>query len=273
MIPLTDRELQDFQTVLDWKTGMRLPDGRALGVPGKRGKISAGIDFRVQAVAERLRSAGKTVLEVGCCEGIHTVQLAQVCKRVVAAEVRPKNIVGTLVRLFVHGATNVQVLMRDVRELDGRWGRFDIVFHVGVLYHLPDPVEHLFRVRGLGGDLLLDTHYGNDDTPFGRTTVHHAGRAYAAFQVGEAGWEDQFAGVEPTSLWLHRQALLDVLRDAGYVGVEVVRDRVERNGPRITILARQPSGLGRLLRRARGACRRVLRPLRGARGMLARNGN
>src|SRR5438552_3643922 len=109
MITLTDQQLLDFQLAFAWKTGLELPDGRQLGAPGKRGNFARGIDSRVQAVAERFDSADKTVLEIGCCEGAHTVQLAEVCKEVVGLDVRPHNIVGALIRLFVYDVRNVRL--------------------------------------------------------------------------------------------------------------------------------------------------------------------
>jgi len=51
MIALTEEQPADFQECLQWQTGMRLPDGRVLGVPGKRGKINPGTDLRVETVA------------------------------------------------------------------------------------------------------------------------------------------------------------------------------------------------------------------------------
>ncbi len=242
MISLTDQQLHDFQGAVQWKTGMLLPDGRVLGVPGKRGGITQRIDFRVAEVARRMDPATKTILEVGCCEGIHTVQLAQICRRVVALEVRPKNIVATLTRLFVHGVENAKVVLADVRDLDSSFGSFDVVFHVGVLYHLMQPVEHVHRLSRLADTLLLDTHYCRDDTKFRRSDEQFDGKDYRAFlYTGEGGWADMFSGVENTSRWLHQQALLDAVRDAGYDALEIISDRIERNGPRMTLLARRTS--------------------------------
>lgn len=240
MIALTDEQLGDFQQCLDWQTGMRLSDGRVLGVPGKRGNINPGTDLRVQTVAERLRPANKRILEVGCCEGIHTVQLSALCGQVVALEVRPRNICCALARLFVHGVRNVELMLKDVRELDDAFGRFDIVFHVGVLYHLSNPVEHIFRIRDLADDMILDTHFCDDTTSFERSDITYQGKLYRSHVYrGEKGWRDAFSGLEPSSRWLHRDSLLELLDDAGFDSVEVIRQRIERNGPRICLLARR----------------------------------
>jgi len=245
MIPLTDRDLQDFQEALDWKTGMELPDGRILGVAGKRGKVSKANDSRVALVANLIDPRQGTVLEVGCCEGIHTVQLAAVAKHVTALDVRAKNVLCTLARLFVHDIHNVTVRLHDARQLSSASEHFDVLFHVGVLYHLMDPVEHLFAVRDLADNLVLDTHVTHDDTNFPRDDIHYQGQTYRAHVYREGGWADVFSGVEPASRWLHQDALVQVLRDAGYASVDVVGERLERNGPRVCIVARRKAQAGR----------------------------
>lgn len=245
MITLSDRDLQDFQEVVDWKTGMQMPDGRVLGVEGKRGKVSKGNDSRVALVKNMIDPAHGTVLEVGCCEGIHTLQLAAVAKHVTALDVRPKNIVCTLTRLFVHDIKNVSVKLADARFLDAKEGHYDVLFHVGVLYHLMDPVEHLFAIRDLADSLVLDTHVTHADTSFPRDDIRHGNKTYRAHLYREGGWADVFSGVEPASRWLDQDALVEVLRDAGYASVEVVQERAERNGPRVCIVAHRQAQTAR----------------------------
>jgi len=241
MTPLTDRQLQDFQTALAWKTGYELPDGRFLGAPGKRGSMVRGSDLRVRAVREQFRPAGKRILEVGCCEGGLTVQLAPLCAEIVALDVRPANIAAALVRAFVHGVHNVRFGLADVSELGAEFGTFDIVFHVGVLYHLADPAGHLGRIAALAPDLILDTHFADESLDWPKATVAHAHGHYEGRLYREGDWSDAFSGVQPTSTWLMKDDLLRVLRDVGYESVEVLEVRKERNGPRITLIARRPA--------------------------------
>jgi hypothetical protein len=159
--------------------------------------------------------------------------------------VRPKNIVCTLTRLFVHEIQNVTVKLADVRFLDAKQGHFDVLFHVGVLYHLMDPVEHLFAIRDLAESLVLDTHVTLADTTFARDDIHYGGKTYRAHLYREGGWADVFSGVEPASRWLDQGALVEVLHDAGYASVEVVGERLERNGPRVCIVAHRKAHAGR----------------------------
>jgi tRNA (mo5U34)-methyltransferase len=241
MIHLTDEQLHDFQEAVPWTTALRLRDGRVLGAPGKRGAISEGQDFRVAALAERFAMANARILELGCHEGSHTVQLAEIAREVIGVEVRPRNVVCALVRLFVHDARNARVVLGDVRALGGDLGRFDILFHVGVLYHLSNPAEHLADVADMADVILLDTHYETFETSRERADLAHDGRFYAAFVFHESGWTDPFSGVEPTSRWLERDALLSLVRDVGFGRIELLSDRIERNGHRITLIGHKAS--------------------------------
>ena len=48
-----------------------------------------------------------------------------------------------------------------------------------------------------------------------------------------------FSGVDDTSEWLQKDDLLALVRDIGFSRIDVFRDVVERNGPRIGLLARR----------------------------------
>ena len=233
----TEEQLAEFQAAHAWQTARPLPDGRLLG-GGKGGPQNAS-DARVDFVRNRL-GEGLRVLEIGACEGQHTVLLARFCKEVVALEVRPRNVVGALIRQLLCGVRNVHNLVMDARELDPGLGEFDLIFHVGVLYHLSHPVEHLHALGRHGKALLLDTHYataGQQNLAPASLTWH--GRTYRTGLFHEGGWQDAFSGVEATSHWLFRDDLLQLVRDAGFPEIEIIRDVVERNGPRIGLLARR----------------------------------
>jgi tRNA (mo5U34)-methyltransferase len=239
MIALSDQQLQDFQAAVNWEIGERLPDGRILGSPEKHNCLVERVPATATFVAERFRPAEKTILELGCAEGIHTVQLAKMCKHVTALEVRPKNVICALIRLCLHEVSNAKVLVKDVRELDESFGRFDILYHAGVLYHLDNPVEHLYKIANLADELLLDTHYCTDDTSLPRSDIHYNGKTYKAFLYQEFGWADVWSGVEPTSRWLHKDALLGLLNEVGYDDVDIAAEHLLNGCNRMTVLARR----------------------------------
>jgi tRNA (mo5U34)-methyltransferase len=239
MRELTDQQLKDFAEVVSWEIAERLPDGRILGRVGQLGATLAELDFRLAEADRRLGLTGKTVLELGSHEGYFTVQLAQRCKQVTAVEVRPKNVVCALIRAFVHDLDNIKILLKDVRDIDASFGRVDLIAHLGVLYHLSDPVEHLFKIKDVSDNLLLCTHYGTSALGFPREDITHAGRAYRAYRYREYGWQDGWSGMEASSRWLEREELLRVLREAGYGEVTVIREWKASGYPRLSLLARR----------------------------------
>lgn len=234
----TDAQLAEFQAAHPWKTSRPLADGRVFG-EGKGAFGSVPTDPRVELVRKHIGD-GKRVLEIGACEGQHSVLLAQFCKEVCAVEVRPRNVVGALIRQFLWGVRNVNNVVVDARGLDSALGHFDLIFHVGVLYHLLNPVEHLHSLKGFGDALLLDTHYATDEcVKMPQSTITWQDRTWQTRKFREGGWNDVFSGVDDWSEWLQKDDLLQLVRDLGFPRIEVFRDVVERNGPRIGLIARR----------------------------------
>jgi Nodulation protein S (NodS) len=237
MISISERDLLDFQEAFPWFTGTRLPDGRILGNPTR---VREPDDPVFQALPQQLDLSGeKTLIEFGCAEGTLTVYLAALVKRMVAVEVRPRNISALLTRLFAHDIHNVEVWLKDVSIVGPDWGKFDILFHAGVLYHLVNPVAHLFSLKGMADQMLLDTHYGADSLNFPRCTIEHAGNRYPGFIYREQGWSDPYSGIESASCWLRKELLLDLLREIGYSQVQIVRDYQIFGMPRFTVTAKR----------------------------------
>jgi tRNA (mo5U34)-methyltransferase len=239
MLELSDQQLADFCAAVPWETATRLPDARLLGRLDAPRAVAPADDYRFRAIDARADLRRDRVLEMGCGEGYHTVQLASRFTQVTALEARPRNIACALVNMFVHEATNVQVRMMDVREVGPSLGRFDLVFHSGVLYHLSEPVEHLRRVAGLSDQLLLDTHYAPSGDRYPRADLDSGGKRYPAVAWREGGWTDVFSGLEAESRWLRREALLEALADVGYREVEVLAEYEMEVGPRLALWARR----------------------------------
>src|SRR5678816_860019 len=128
--------VSEVNGMLDWHAGTVL-DGRILGRlgvrAGKRTEPGAVPDRRIVNLHELINLTGKSVLEVGCFEGIHTLGLRLYCQDVTAVDIRPSNVVKTLTRLSMHGS-NAKVFVADVEALPDQFGTFDLIFHCGVLY-------------------------------------------------------------------------------------------------------------------------------------------
>jgi tRNA (mo5U34)-methyltransferase len=195
---LSDDELRRLNTMLHWNSFIIDRHGRRFGNmawAGKRDKPEIIPDPRVLFLQKRIGLSDEDVLEIGCFEGSHTIGLSEFARTVTAIDARIENVVKTIVRCAMFGhhprvfKCNVEERPLDVESL-----QCDIVFHVGVLYHLKDPVEHLFDLAGLARKaLLLDTHYARDDEATDRYDTR--GTSYRYKKYKEGGSVDTISGV------------------------------------------------------------------------------
>jgi 2-polyprenyl-3-methyl-5-hydroxy-6-metoxy-1,4-benzoquinol methylase len=235
-LKLTDQVIQEANKFFDWRAAAELPNGQLLGkmTPNKRPQPNAIPDRRITFLDKLIQLKGKSVLEIGCFEGIHTLGLLSYTDDVTGIDLRPTNIFKTLARLSLHGA-HAKIFLANAEELDPSFGKFDVVFHFGVLYHLLDPVAHIHAIGTVGRYLFLDTHVAPEDRELDSYTVD--GESYAYISVGEGGWKDPFSGAHETSKHLSIESLQRALAKSGFQSSKVLQFRAERNGPRILLIA------------------------------------
>lgn len=237
---LDDRELALLNDILPWQCFTVDSRGRRFGNrrrPGKRETPQPIPDWRVGVADERFGLAGKRVLEVGCFEGVHTIALCRAAASVTAVDAHLANVVKTVVRCNLYGHRPA-VYRSDVeRWADGDGLEFDVVFHVGVLYHLRDPVAHIARLgKVCRAGLLLDTMVAREEEATRMMAV--GGRELRYRPLAEPLGDYQvLAGMYPESRWLLLADLVTLLGEAGFGPVEVVDERDERNGRRVTLAA------------------------------------
>lgn len=161
--PVAERDVAALRREVDqvdWWHTIDLGDG--IVTPGRGGSPQ---------LLERIRMpddmTGRTVLDIGTFDGAVAFEAERRgAKRVVAVDHRVPP--GFLV---AHRALNSSVEFQeaDVHRLDPeRLGVFDIVFYLDVIYHLPNPMASLERVRGVTGDtMILETEGALDwmETP------------------------------------------------------------------------------------------------------------
>ena len=237
---LADADLETLNELLPWQAFTVDSHGRPFGraaFSGKRTDPSVIPDRRIVAFDDRFGLAGKHVLEVGCFEGIHTIPLAQRAQGVTAIDARIENVVKTIVRCAFFGQSP-RVAVLDLENPAGQEELLeaDLCHHVGVLYHLSDPVAHLQLLgRTISTGLMLDTQYA---LPADATDSYESGgRTYRFRPYRELGRGDVFSGMEPLSRWLTLEDMEGVLRESGFGTVEIVERRDERNGPRVWLFA------------------------------------
>ncbi len=237
---LTDDDLKRLNELLPWRCFTVDSEGRPLGGAawsGKRVEPQTIPDPRILRFHERFDLSDKHVLEVGCFEGVHTIALCRLAERVTAIDARVENVVKTIVRCaFFDERPRVITFDLDGDEDGDELLRADLCHHVGVLYHLDDPVSHLRRLgTWVSRGLMLDTHYARPEDATEEYEV--AGERFRFRRYDEHGRGDVFSGVRPTSKWLRLDDIERVLREAGFGTVEVVEKRDERNGPRVLLFA------------------------------------
>ena len=103
---------------------------------------------------------GKRILDIACNSGFWSIQCALLGAEVVGFDARPELIgQANLVKSIV-GLENVE--FRELHFADmtpqSLGGTFDIVLNLGILYHLPSPLEALQRTMEMTrSHILLDT--------------------------------------------------------------------------------------------------------------------
>lgn len=103
---MPDAELEALNALLPWRSFLVDGRGRRFGAPAspsKRNEPEQIPDRRIVMLHERLDLADKTVLEIGCFEGLHTIALAQRARAVLACDARIENVAKTLVRCALFG--------------------------------------------------------------------------------------------------------------------------------------------------------------------------
>lgn len=237
---LSDNELISLNQMLDWNCFTTDSKGRRLGNvawSGKRSLPQKIPDSRIVLMDEKFHLSGKTVLEVGCFEGVHTVGLQMFAANVLAVDSRIEHVVKTTVRSAMYGFYPKTFLFdADSDDQDYSRLRADFAHHVGVLYHLKDPVKHLINLGNqVEKGIMLDTHIAEDVEASEIYTVD--GEHFHYKKYLEFGAKEAFSGMHDHSKWLTLSGLEKALKMAGFENVTTVEVRQERNGPRVLLFA------------------------------------
>ncbi len=218
---------EEFAARGPWITRFEI-DGVALG-----GEYFAASDARLAAFFARFPAPGR-VLELGCLEGGHTVEIARRAAWVVAIDSREANLARARWVQSLLGRSNITFVQANVEEYDvAALGTFDVVFNCGLLYHLPRPRRLLARLAPLTRAMFVWTHVCEEARA--RTVVD----GYRGWLYTEAGHGDPLSGMSPSSFWPSRPELLRMLRETGFTDLEVIADEPGHpHGPAILLACR-----------------------------------
>jgi 2-polyprenyl-3-methyl-5-hydroxy-6-metoxy-1,4-benzoquinol methylase len=194
---------------------------------------------------------GKRVLDIGCLESYFSLETALHGAEVLGIDAKEINIKKCQFVKSVLGVPNLSFALDDAMNVTReRYGSFDVVLALGLLYHLDDPVTFLGQLASVcQGFLVLDTLVALEDAPqaigdwrpelselrdFSFDGRSYRGRLYREYEDGADDAERAFSTTashtNDLSIWLTEDSLVDVLSDAGFAQLEkVVFPREENN--------------------------------------------
>ena len=216
----------EFAKLSPWIFQFRI-GGRDYG-----GGISAVGDVRIERFFQFTPHPG-TILELGALEGAQTFILAERpgVQRVLALEGREANLRKARFVQELLQVRNVEFAQTNLEHADlTQYGKFDVVFCCGLLYHLPEPWKLVEQLPAVASSLFIWTQYAAEEEAFDlqdglRGKIH-----------GEAGPDEPLSGLSPTATWLTLASLRTVLSVSGYKKIDVLHDDPKHaNGPAVTI--------------------------------------
>jgi hypothetical protein len=206
-----------------------------------RGEIE---DERLKYIAYFLDVRDQRVLEIGPFERYHSVVLEKMGVREnISIESRLENLRKCERIKEKYQLTRTQFLQCDLERLyrgediPSFSGEFDLIFCLGVLYHLPDPGSGLKWMRSQSRTLFLGTHYATRRKRLKNITYSYEKKTYRGQILVEGGIADPVSGMSSTSIWLYEDDLLRILQDVGYSRVSVLGKDIQNHSDHITLFA------------------------------------
>lgn len=188
------------------------------------------------------------VLDLACLEGGYAIELARHGARVLGIEGREMNIQKAMFAGEVMGLENLEFVQDDVRNIsDAKYGQFDVVLCLGILYHIdvPDVFRFVEKLHEVSRRIVvIDTHISVAN----RKSVVYKGKTYCGSSYTEFSAEtsdekkatsawSSLDNIE--SFWFTRTSLYNLLADTGFTSVFECHNPsdVKNYQDRVTLLA------------------------------------
>lgn len=212
-----------------------------------------GDEIRLKRVMQMISDvAGKSisklrVLDLACLEGLFAIELAQQGAQVVGIEGRVANLEKARFAKEILCLDSLHLYHDDVRNLsEDKYGKFDVVLCLGILYHLtvPDVFSFLERVFEVcSAFTIVETevtpapekcYVYNGKEYWGKMRPEHPGSSTPQ-ERAESRWAslDNLA-----SFCFTRPSLYNIMSHVGFTSVyECHNPKVDKGSGRLTILA------------------------------------
>ena len=165
------------------------------------------------------------VLDLACLEGLYGIEFARHGAEVVGIEGREANIAKARFAKDVLALDNLTLVQDDVRSLSAeRYGHFDVVLCLGILYHLdaPDVFDFTRRLAEVCRRVtIIDTHLSSHANSshtyegqeyYGSTRVEHASGTAPEERL-KSNWSSLD---NEKSFWFTLPSLLNLLSLSGF---------------------------------------------------------
>jgi SAM-dependent methyltransferase len=176
----------------------------------------------------RRPSGALRILDLGCGEGVYAIEAGLRGAEVVALDARTQRMDLGAACAARHGLANVRFIQEDVRRVSRKaYGEFEVVYALGLLYHLdvPDLFSVLENIRELcAGLLVVDTLISLT----GESEVLWQDRVYRGQRFREHDDDDSdevrrgqvLRSIDNTfGFRFTRESLVRVLHDVGFTSV------------------------------------------------------
>jgi len=210
-----------FSVLSPWQTRFEI-DGVMYG-----GQYHAAIDSRLFLFKQHFPQVNR-LLELGCLEGGHSIELASIADSIVAIDARDENLRKAEWIAEISGATNIRFLWSNLETTDiDALGVFDVCFNLGLLYHLPAPWLLLRKLAQSCRAMFLWTHHAKE------RLVNRGG--YWGELYHEHGYSDALSGMSNESFWPTRDELIKMLNDCGFADCTILSEEDTVSGPAVTL--------------------------------------
>jgi len=223
---------REIERLAPWFHNLHLPDGSQTAPNHALGDFPK---FKWQQIEPYLPAdlEGKEVLDIGCNAGYYSLELAKRGAKVTAIDIDPHYLRQARWAASVHGLDDrIEFHQMPIYQL-AHWQRqFDLIWFMGVLYHLRYPLLALDIVRRRSKGMMI---FQTLTTP--GESVFDPQENYPLHEreiLQEDGWprmsfiEHRLAN-DPTNWWAPNHACVEaMLRSSGFEQVERISHEIYR---------------------------------------------
>lgn len=240
-MPLSNEDLRKRLAKQQWTShNVRLSD-EVTTMPGEPDFVQT--DMRLHAIQRVLKLLYRDnlstlrIADLGCLEGGFAMALSREGATVLGIEARATNLEKAALLKEHFELSGMELLCADVKDLTvERFGTFDVVLALGILYHIDQPVQWLRQVASATrGVLILDSHFAPADEPSFKQVDNRFATTLGELEKMEVGgwncegrWFSEYTENEDReeqlwasysnrkSFWLTKESLLLALVRSGF---------------------------------------------------------